>query len=68
MGRARASHEDRTEPKPDAMLKNGDDPDRSRHSKVSGGGGGADVHHAHSPAAKRNFEAGSDEKQAHKGG
>ena len=53
-----ASHEDRTKPKPDPTVKDPDDPDRySRHSKVSGGGGEADVHHAHEPGRKRDFEA-----------
>ena len=48
-----ASHEDRTEPKPDPMVKDPDDPDRySRHSKVSGGGGERDKHHSHAPEAK----------------
>jgi len=53
-----ASHEDRTKPKPDPTVKDPEDPDRySRHSKVSGGGGEADVHHAHEPGRKRDFEA-----------
>jgi hypothetical protein len=53
-----ASHEDRTEPKPDPTVKDADDPDRySRHSKVSGGGGEGDVHHAHDPTLKRDFKS-----------
>lgn len=52
-----ASHEDRSKPKPDPLVKDADDPDRySRHSKVSGGGGEADVHHAHDPSRKRDFQ------------
>ncbi len=52
-----ASHEDRTKPQP----KKGDprapgSPTNSRHSRVSGGGGERDVHHAHDPKAKGDFE------------
>jgi hypothetical protein len=52
-----ASHENRDKARPDPKVKDADDPDRySRHSKVSGGGGEADVHHAHEPGRKRDFE------------
>ena len=58
-----ASHENRDKPQPDPTGKDRDDPDRySRHSQVSGGGGEADVHHAHPPERKRDFEAGDAEK------
>jgi hypothetical protein len=59
-----ASHENRDKPKPDPVVKDPDDPDRySRHSKVSGGGGEADVHHAHDPRRKRDFEANEAQKE-----
>jgi hypothetical protein len=58
-----ASHEDRSEPRPDPKVKDPDDPDRfNRHSRVSGGGGEGDVHHAHAPKAKRDFEANRAQK------
>jgi len=58
-----ASHEDRSKPKPDPTVKDPDDPDRySRHSKVSGGGGENDVHHAHPASRKRDFEANDAQK------
>jgi hypothetical protein len=58
-----ASHEDRGEPRPDPTVKDPDDPDRySRHSKVSGGGGETDVHHAQSAKRKRDFEANDAQK------
>ena len=41
-----ASHEDRSKPKPDPLVKDADDPDHfERQSNVSGGGGEADRHH-----------------------
>ncbi|MGZ8362591.1 MAG: hypothetical protein ACXW3D_01920 [Caulobacteraceae bacterium] len=53
-----ASHEDRSKPEPDPMVKDATDPDRmTRHSKVSGGGGEEDVHHSHDPHEKRDFES-----------
>ena len=59
-----ASHEDASSPKPDPLVKDPDDPDRySRHSKVSGGGGEADVHHAHRASRKRDFEANDAQKR-----
>jgi hypothetical protein len=59
-----ASHENRKSPKPDPTVKDPDDPDRySRHSKVSGGGGEADVHHAHKDSRKRDFEANDAQKR-----
>jgi len=59
-----ASHENRDKPTPDPTVKDADDPDRySRHSKVSGGGGEADVHHAHAPARKRDFESSDAESR-----
>ena len=58
-----ASHENRDKTPPDPTVKDPDDADHySRHSKVSGGGGEADVHHAHDPERKRDFEAGDAEK------
>lgn len=58
-----ASHEDRSEPKPDPTVKDPDDPDRfSRHSKVAGGGGEADVHHSHDPKRKGDFQANNAQK------
>ena len=59
-----ASHEDRSRPPPDPMVKDPDDRDRySRHSKVSGGGGEADIHHAHDPRRKRDFESNDAQKR-----
>jgi hypothetical protein len=58
-----ASHENARKPPPDPMVKDPDDPDRySRHAKVSGGGGEADLHHAHDPKRKRQVQAGKAEK------
>jgi hypothetical protein len=49
-----ASHEDRTEPKPDPLVKDADDPDRFQpYSHVSGGGGETDLKHGHHPKNKR---------------
>ena len=59
-----ASHEDRSKPKPDPIVKDADDPDRySRHSKISGGGGETDVHHGRDPCFKRDFEANDAQKR-----
>jgi hypothetical protein len=59
-----ASHEDRSKPRPDPTVKDADDPDRySRHSKVSGGGGEGDLHHAHAKNLKRDFEANDAQKK-----
>lgn len=59
-----ASHEDRSKPQPDPTVKDRDDPDRqSRHSKVSGGGGERDVHHAHEDRLKGGPQASDAEKQ-----
>lgn len=59
-----ASHEDRTKPMPDPKVKDADDPDRmTQHSRVSGGGGEKDVHHAHDPHRKRDFEAPSEKRR-----
>ena len=58
-----ASHEDRTKPMPDPVVKDPDDPDHiNRHSKHSGGGGEQDVHHAHDPHRKRTFQSPSEQK------
>ena len=52
-----ASHEDRTKPRPDPLVKDADDPDRAHpFSHVSGGGGETDRHHGHSAKAKRDTE------------
>lgn len=49
-----ASHEDRTKPTPDPLVKDPDDPDRMQpYSHISGGGGETDIHHGHSARAKR---------------
>ncbi|PVM93306.1 hypothetical protein [Caulobacter endophyticus] len=57
-----ASHEDRTKPRPDPTVKDRDDPDRySRHSKVSGGGGERDMHHAHEDRLKGGPQSGDAE-------
>ncbi|HYG25672.1 MAG TPA: hypothetical protein VD906_02080 [Caulobacteraceae bacterium] len=49
-----ASHEDRTKPKPDPVVKDATDPDRQQpYSHVSGGGGETDRHHDHHPTHKR---------------
>lgn len=59
-----ASHENRDKPRPDPVVKDADDPDRyGRHSKVSGGGGESDVHHAHDAKHKSDFEAIDAEKR-----
>ena len=59
-----ASHENAKASPPDPIVKDADDPDRqSRHSKVSGGGGESDVHNAHDPDRKRDFEASDEEKK-----
>jgi hypothetical protein len=59
-----ASHENRKKPPPDPTVKDPDDPDRySRHSRTSGGGGEADIHHGHDPKRKRDFEANDAEKR-----
>ncbi|MGH6993313.1 MAG: hypothetical protein ACRED8_12125 [Caulobacteraceae bacterium] len=43
-----AAHENRDKPPPDQTVKDPDDPDHlDRRSKVSGGGGEADLHHRH---------------------
>lgn len=43
-----ASHEDRSKPRPDPLVKDADDPDHfDRQSAVSGGGGEHDRHHGH---------------------
>ena len=58
-----ASHEDRTKPMPDPMVKDADDPDHiNKLSKVSGGGGEGDVHHGHDPHQKRTFQSPSEQK------
>jgi len=62
-----ASHENRNKPKPDPMVKDADAPDHiNKHSKVSGGGGEADVHHAHDPHRKRTFQSPSELKDENK--
>lgn len=59
-----ASHENAKRPPPDPLVKDADDPDRySRHSKVSGGGGEADVHQSHDPDRKGDFHASDAEKR-----
>lgn len=59
-----ASHEDRTEKKPDPTVKDADDPDRGQpFSHVSGGGGETDRHHGHHPKNKRDTEENSVQKK-----
>ena len=59
-----ASHENGEAPKPDPTVKDPDDPDRySRHSRISGGGGERDVHHARKDSRKRDFEANDAQKR-----
>ena len=61
-----ASHENAKQARPDPTVKDRDDADRySRHSKVSGGGGEADVHHAHDPDRKDDFQANDAQKRKH---
>lgn len=63
-----SSHEDRTKPRPDPVVKDATDPKHlSKHSQVSGGGGEGDVRHTHSPEGKRDRQAGSEEKRAERG-
>jgi len=58
-----ASHEDRTERKPDPVVKDRDDPDRQQPwSHVSGGGGETDRHHGHDPEAKRDKQENTVQK------
>jgi len=59
-----ASHEDRSKPRPpDKDPRAPGEPTNTRHSRVSGGGGERDVHHAHSDRAKRDFEQSSEDKR-----
>ena len=61
-----ASHEDRSKPRPDPLVKDPDDPDRySRHSQVSGGGGETDIHGGHNDKAKRDRQANDAQKSKH---
>jgi len=58
-----SSHEDRTKARPDPLVKDADAPDHlSPRSQVSSGGE-RDVHHGHSPEAKRDRQATSQEKR-----
>ena len=58
-----ASEEDRTERRPaDIDPRKPGEPTNTRHSRVSGGGGERDVHHAHSPQAKGDFEQNAAER------
>ena len=58
-----AIHEDRTEPQPPKVDPRAPgEPTNTKHSRVSGGGGERDIHHAHDPAAKRDFEQNSTER------
>lgn len=58
-----SSHQDRTEPPPDPVVKDADDPDhQSKHTQVSGGGGEGDIHSGHAPGMKRDQQASSREK------
>ena len=58
-----ASHEDRTEARPDPVVKDADDPDRQQpFSHVSGGGGEQDRKHGHHPKNKRRRQENSVQK------
>jgi hypothetical protein len=58
-----SSHEDRTKPKPNPIVKDADAPDHlSPRSQVSSGGE-HDIHHGHSPEAKGGKQASSEEKR-----
>ncbi|HYE43108.1 MAG TPA: hypothetical protein VEA15_06900 [Caulobacteraceae bacterium] len=58
-----ASHEDRTEKQPEYKdPRKPGEPTNTMHSRVSGGGGERDIHHAHDPMAKRDFEQNSAER------
>ena len=54
-----ASHEDRTEPKPDKKNPEARTDTEVRFSHVSGGGGERDRHHGHDAKAKRDTEENS---------
>jgi hypothetical protein len=59
-----SSHQDRTEPRPDPLVKDADAPDHiSPRSQVSGGGGERDLHSGHSDEAKGARQATSEEKR-----
>ena len=59
-----ASHEDRTKPQPPKVDPRAPgEPTNTMHSRVSGGGGERDIHHAHDPMAKRDFEQNSAERE-----
>lgn len=59
-----SSHQDRSEPRPDPLVKDADAPDHiSPRSQVSGGGGERDIHGGHSAKAKGAHQATSQEKR-----
>lgn len=59
-----SSHQDRTEPRPDPVVKDPDDPDHlTRHTQISGGGGEPDIHRGHAPGMKGAGQANSQEKR-----
>jgi hypothetical protein len=59
-----ASHEDRTEKRPDPRVEPGpDEPTNVRFSHVSGGGGERDSRHSHDPKLKSNFEQNSKQRR-----
>jgi len=58
-----SSHEDRSKPRPDPVVKDRDAPDHlSPRSQISSGGE-TDIHHGHSARAKRDKQASSEEKR-----
>jgi hypothetical protein len=58
-----SSHEDRTRPKPDPVVKDADAPDHLSPRSQLSAGGERDVHHGHSPEAKHATQATSEEKR-----
>ena len=61
-----ASHEDRTEAKPDkGPPRAPGEPTNTEFSGVSGGGGERDRHHAHDAEGKRDTEQNSEQRAKH---
>jgi|SRR5690606_25134256 hypothetical protein len=59
-----ASHENRKKPRPDPRVKPGpDEPNNTRFSHVSGGGGERDSRHSHDPKMKRDFQQNSEQRR-----
>jgi hypothetical protein len=58
-----SSHEDRAKTRPDPVVKDADAPDHLSPRSQLSSGGERDIHHGHSPAAKRAKQATSEEKR-----